>query len=96
MDITSRRGQSIGEYAVLIGLVLAAAVAVSPVIRNRIQAAIEARGATYTAVAGGAGATGTPGITMSDNSESEGTQDMTRAGLGTLRSRSGSTSDSTY
>ena len=47
MMLLGKRGQSIGEYAVLLGIVLGAVVAVQAVIRNQIAKGIKGRADNY-------------------------------------------------
>ncbi|MCH6550932.1 MAG: hypothetical protein IH804_02825 [Planctomycetes bacterium] len=46
MKLLQKRGQSIGEYAILLGIVLGAVFAVQNYIRNRIAGGVQAT-ATY-------------------------------------------------
>ena len=47
MMLLGKRGQQIGEYAVLLGIVLGAVVAVQAVIRNQIAKGIKGRADVY-------------------------------------------------
>ena len=52
MKRMNRRGQSIGEYAILFAIVLGAVVAMQNFVRNRIAGQIAAEGNIYLSQAG--------------------------------------------
>lgn len=89
--LKSVRGQQLSEYAIVVGVVIAAAVAMQGPVRNRLQRVIQDKADGYVTAAGGAA--GALETTLTQDSESESTADMDRAGLGTINSASGSAQD---
>jgi len=53
---SSRRGQSMGEYAILFAIVLGAAIAMQQYVKSRLQGAVAFRAQDYSNSAGMAGA----------------------------------------
>ncbi len=49
----TERGQSIGEYAVLLAIILGAVVGVQALVRNRVAGAIQSQADTYVSKAKG-------------------------------------------
>ncbi len=88
----TRRGQSIAEYAVLIGLVLGAVLAMQNYIRVRIAGAIKNKADAY-ATSSGAG----NGFTVNRSSDSLSNTNlgMTTATTGTVNAISNGTSVTT-
>ena len=66
MKLLRRRGQSIGEYAILLGIVLGAIFAVQHYIRNRIMGTIQAKADLFAGTST-AGAKGTGVSTVSES-----------------------------
>lgn len=84
----TRRGQSIGEYAVLIGLVIGAVLAMQNYIRARISGGIQNRADAYLTAVGGKAL----GLTRTEASESTADLKMTTATAGTSGASSKGTS----
>lgn len=72
----NERGQSIGEYAVLLAIILGAVVGMQALVRNRVAGAIDSRSNAYMSEAGGGA----------------GAQDLKRASQSTSTARSTMTS----
>ena len=84
----TKRGQSIAEYAVLIGLVLGAVLAMQHYIRIRIAGGIKNQADAYMTAAGGSAVT----IDRTVHSTSDQSMNMTTATTGTVGSTSSGTS----
>ena len=83
MTFLSRRGQSIGEHAILFAIVLGAVVAMQNYVRNRIASRIQQEADNWVA--------GTT-ITQSSTGTSTSGMTMSSAGAGTITASSGGTS----
>lgn len=84
----TRRGQSIAEYAVLIGLVLGAVLAMQHYIRIRIAGGIKAQADNYVNTSGGSAAD----FARTADSTSDQALAMTSATSGTITNASVGTS----
>ena len=95
MKLLHKRGQSMGEYAILFAIVLGAVVAMQNYIKTRISAKIQAATGLYTA-AGSASGLNALTLTMNVTTDSKSTTSagMTNVRAGTLRSDSNATSTS--
>ena len=93
MRVSSRRGQSMGEYAILFAIVLGAAIAMQQYVKARLQGAIQFRTDEYERSAGGSGTFEDPNR-VSD-SESKTALDMGSATAGTVAIDSSSETTST-
>ena len=89
MSRVSRRGQSIGEYAILFAIVLGAIVAMQGYIRNRIAGGLQSRADNYMTTLGATTATQ---LTSTSNSTSRSRMNMQSVNQGTVGSGSEGTS----
>ena len=53
MKLLNKRGQSLAEYGIIIGVVIGAVFAMTPYIKTRIQGAIQVQADAYSSAAGG-------------------------------------------
>ncbi len=70
MKLMTKRGQSIGEYAILFAIVLGAVIAMQNYVRNRISEKIKEQADAYSgtgvAIVSGSDSTSTTRATMTD------------------------------
>ena len=83
----TERGQSMGEYAVLLGIILGAIVGMQALVRNRVAGALDKQANTYMTNAGGAGATAAD-LKRGSNSTSSSRVTMSSRDAGTAGSSS--------
>ena len=93
--LNSRRGQSMGEYAILFAIVLGAAIAMQQYVKARLQGATAGTADGYMAAAGGLGGYGTFEPDRVSDSKSETTLAMTSAKTGAVAMDSTSTTIAT-
>lgn len=82
--LNSRRGQSMGEYAILFAIVLGAAIAMQQYVKSRLQGATAGTADGYMNAAAGLGGYGTFEPDRVSDSESKTALAMTSAKTGTV------------
>ena len=84
MRVSSRRGQSMGEYAILFAIVLGAAIAMQQYVKARLQGAVAGTADEYMNTAAGLGGYGTFEPDRVSDSDSSTGLTMTSAKAGTV------------